>query len=68
MMLLFMNHKSIICKTVIFASGANMGYGHPHSHSQAKGHAGRVVMEVIDKYYEHTPGFQDVFDEKAIIF
>ena len=35
------------------------------SHSTAKGHAGRAVMEVIDRYYEQTPGFQDVFDEET---
>ena len=31
-----------------------MGYGHPHSQSQPKGHGGRVVMEVIDKFYEQN--------------
>ena len=31
--------------------------GHPHSQSQTKEHGGRVVMEVIDKLYEQTPGF-----------
>lgn len=35
------------------------------SHSTPKGHAGRAVMEVIDKYYEATPGFQDIFDEET---
>ena len=35
------------------------------SHSSPKGHAGRAVMEVIDKFYEQTPGFQDVFDEES---
>jgi len=39
--------------------------GHPHSRSSAKGHGGRAVMELIDKYYENTPGFQDVFDEET---
>ena len=38
---------------------------HVHSQSQPKGHASRVVMEVIDKYYEQTPGFQDIFDEET---
>jgi hypothetical protein len=28
------------------------------SHSTAKGHGGRAVMGFIDKFYEHTPGFQ----------
>ena len=36
-----------------------------HSHSSPKGHAGKAVMEVINKYYEQTPGFQDVFDEET---
>jgi len=38
---------------------------HIHSQSQPKGHASHVVMEIIDKYYEHAPGFQDVFDEET---
>ena len=49
----------------LLISGIKMGYNHPHSHSQPKGHGGRVVMEVIDKYYEQTPGFQDIFDEET---
>lgn len=36
-----------------------------HSHSTPKGHAGRTIMELVDKYYEQTPGFQDVFDEES---
>jgi len=39
--------------------------GHPHSQSQPKGHAGRAVMSIIDKYYEESPGFQDIFDEDS---
>jgi hypothetical protein len=36
------------------------------SHSTPKGHGGgRAVMEVIDKLYEQTPGFQDIFDEDS---
>ena len=38
---------------------------HIHSQSQPKGHASHVVMEIIDKYYEQAPGFQDVFDEET---
>ena len=38
---------------------------HPHSQSQPKGHGGRTVMELVDKFYEHTPGFQDLFDEES---
>ena len=38
---------------------------HVHSQSQPKGHASHVVMEIIDKYYEQAPGFQDVFDEET---
>lgn len=35
------------------------------SHSKAKGHGGKAVMDFIDKFYEQTPGFQDVFDEET---
>lgn len=35
------------------------------SHSTPKGHAGRAVMDVIDKLYDQTPGFQDIFDEES---
>ena len=58
------------CFTVIiivifsFLKGAKMA-GHPHSQSQPKGHAGRAVMSIIDKYYEESPGFQDIFDEDS---
>ena len=49
-----------------YSSGAKMGQGHhPHSQSQPKGHGGRAVMDIIDKYYEQTPGFQDIFDEES---
>ncbi len=37
----------------------------PNSHSVPKGHAGRVVMRLVDKIYEMTPGFTDVFDEDS---
>ena len=37
----------------------------PNSHSVPKGHAGRVVMEFVDKIYDTTPGFNDVFDEET---
>lgn len=42
-----------------------MAGGGLHSHSMPKGHGGRAVMEVIDKYYEQTPGFQEIFDEET---
>jgi len=35
------------------------------SHSKAKGHGGKAVMDFIDKFYDQTPGFQDVFDEET---
>ena len=35
----------------------------PNSYSVPKGHAGKVVMEFVDKVYDTTPGFNDVFDE-----
>jgi len=35
------------------------------SHSKPKGHAGRAVMGFIDKFYEQTPSFEDVFDEET---
>ena len=41
------------------------GGHHPHSQSQPKGHGGRTVMTLVDKFYEHTPGFQDLFDEES---
>ena len=39
--------------------------GYSHSHSQPKGHGGRAVMEIIDRYYEQTPSFHDIFDEET---
>ena len=35
------------------------------SHSKPHGHAGRAVMDFIDKFYDQTPGFSDVFDEET---
>jgi len=35
------------------------------SHSKPKGHAGRAVMGFIEKFYEQTPSFEDVFDEET---
>ena len=37
----------------------------PNSYSVPKGHAGKVVMEFVDKIYDTTPGFTDVFDEDS---
>ncbi len=37
----------------------------PNSHSVPKGHAAPVVMHLVDKIYETTPGFTDVFDEDS---
>ena len=37
----------------------------PNSYSVPKGHGGKVVMEVIDRIYDTTPGFQDIFDEES---
>ncbi len=36
-----------------------------HSHSQPKGHAGKVVMTLVDKLYDHAPSFEDIFDEQS---
>jgi hypothetical protein len=33
-------------------------YSKMPSQSTPKGHAGKAVMGFIDKFYEHTPGFQ----------
>jgi len=38
---------------------------HPHSYSVPKGRSGKAVMGFIDKFYEQTPGFQDIFDEES---
>jgi len=35
------------------------------SHSKPKGHAGKAVMGFINKFYDQTPGFDDVFDEET---
>jgi len=35
------------------------------SHSKPKGHAGKAVMGFIDKLYDQTPGFEDIFDEES---
>ena len=37
----------------------------PNSYSVPKGHGGKAVMEFINKFYDQTPGFQDVFDEET---
>lgn len=37
----------------------------PHSHSLPRGHAGRVVMQVIDRVYSKTPSFDELFDEET---
>merc|ERR1711879_729097 len=37
----------------------------PHSYSVPKGNGGKVVMEFVDKVYDQTPGFQDIFDEES---
>eukprot|EP00095_Tigriopus_kingsejongensis_P011122 snap_masked-scaffold645_size120276-processed-gene-0.9 protein:Tk11122 transcript:snap_masked-scaffold645_size120276-processed-gene-0.9-mRNA-1 annotation:"mitochondrial 50s ribosomal protein l53" len=40
-----------------------MSSSHPHSRSSGHGHASQVVMDFVDRIYDQTPGFQDVFDE-----
>ena len=37
------------------------------SHSVPKGHAGEAVMNFIDKFYEHTPGFQVIHQIESFL-